>query len=317
MKLRWVNRRRALAGASGAAALIAALAALPATGVIPGGVWLWGGGLSRPCGPVEWPGQVRGVALAGQLRSGLAEFGHVTRTIPDLVEFYVAFGQPFNADAVCPVEAAGAVPLVQLDPHHQSVADIAAGKYDAYLTSYGQALRAFGSPIGFGFGHEMNGYWYPWGEAKGTDPATFRVAWRRIHRLFTRAGAGNVRYVWTVSRGTGVGMTPAQRWWPGSRYVDYVGIDGYYRSAGDSFAELFNQPLRLVRGFTHRPVIITEVAATDPAQISDLFAGLTADSVAGFVWFNINAKGPWHLNGNTPNAAAYQVGVTAFAKAAR
>ena len=46
--------------------------------------------------------------------------------------------------------------------------------------------------------HEMNGNWYPWGgTVNGNSPETFKRAWRRMHDIFRREGADNVRWVFT------------------------------------------------------------------------------------------------------------------------
>ena len=43
------------------------------------------------------------------------------------------------------------------------MAAVASGRYDAYLRSYANAVRAYGHPIVIGFAAEMNGDWDPWG----------------------------------------------------------------------------------------------------------------------------------------------------------
>ena len=68
------------------------------------------------------------------------------------------------------------------------MAAIAAGKYDGYLSSYAEAVKAYRHPVILSFGHEMNGSWYPWGY-QGTSPPTFVAAWRHIVKLFRALGA--------------------------------------------------------------------------------------------------------------------------------
>ena len=92
----------------------------------------------------------------------------------------------------------GAVPLVQINPTDVSLAAIASGQYDAYLTSYAQAVRAYRHPVILSFGHEMNGYWYSWGY-RHTSPAVFVAAWRHIVTLFRALGTRNVTWLWTVN----------------------------------------------------------------------------------------------------------------------
>ena len=105
-----------------------------------------------------------------------------------------------------------------------SLAAIAAGKYDAYLSQFAVQVKADHHPVILSFGHEMNGYWYPWGNGH-TSPAAFVAAWRHMVTLFRDLGARNVTWLWTVniidSRHNRI---PSPRpWWPGSSYVNWVG----------------------------------------------------------------------------------------------
>ena len=43
-------------------------------------------------------------------------------------------------------------------------------------------------------------------------------------------------WLWTINRGGGPTVL-VQDWWPGARYVNWVGIDGYYFRKGDNFFE--------------------------------------------------------------------------------
>ena len=75
------------------------------------------------------------------------------------------------------------MPLVQMNPTKTSVAAIAAGRYDSYLTDYAKAVRAYHRPVILSFGHEMNGHWYTWGYTH-TSPKIFVAAWRHIVTVF-------------------------------------------------------------------------------------------------------------------------------------
>ena len=84
---------------------------------------------------------------------------------------------------------------------------------------------------------------------------------------------------------------PPARWWPGSSYVNWVGIDGYYYQPSWKFASLFGPTIKAVRALTLDPILISETAApgaTQPAKIADLFAGIRAYGLLGFVWFDAN-----------------------------
>jgi len=62
---------------------------------------------------------------------------------------------------------------------------------DGYLRSYARHVRAFRYPVIIGFGHEMNGFWYPWGFGH-VRPRTWIAAWRHVVTVFRRQGADNV-----------------------------------------------------------------------------------------------------------------------------
>ena len=121
------------------------------------------------------------------------------------------------------------------------MAKIAAGKYDGYLSSYAESVHAYRHPVIVSFGHEMNGIVVHLG-LQAPSPKVFVAAWRHIVTLFRNLGASNVTWLWTVNiiDDTQQGNIPSPApWWPGSSYVTWVGIDGYYLKANWQFAPLF------------------------------------------------------------------------------
>ena len=145
---------------------------------------------------------------------------------PLTVGYYNGWEEPFQVSFAETGLSHGAATLLQWDPTRTSVAQIAAGGFDSYLRSFARSVRDFGHPVVIGFGHEMNAYWYSWGN--GQLPAsTFVAAWRHIVTLFRDQGANDVTWLWTLQAdepGTG----PIASWWPGAKYVTWVGMDGYY-----------------------------------------------------------------------------------------
>ena len=223
---------------------------------------------------------------------GLTAFTNATGVEPDVVMYYSGWFQSFPNGFASTAARNGAVPLVQIDPTDVSVAKIASGHYDGYLSSYAVALKAYRHPVILSFGHEMNGTWYSWGHGH-TPPAAFVAAWRHIVSLFRALGARNVTWLWTVNiiNDTQHGRIPSPApWWPGSSYVNWVGIDGYYLKSSWKFAPLFGPTIGAVRKLTGDPILIAETgagpAAGQPAKISDLFAGIRAYGLLGFVWFD-------------------------------
>ena len=286
-KLRWI----ALAGV---AIVIAAVTA---------GVSL-SGGSAHHTGPLPvdlptTPQSYLGVYVSGTPASygGVTAFANATGAKPDVVMYYSGWYVPFPTAFATTVASNGAVPLVQMNPTKISLAAIAAGRYDGYLSAYAEAVRAYRHPVIMSFGHEMNGSWYSWGYGH-TSPKTFVAAWRHIVTLFRVLGAGNVTWLWTVNvvNNTQVGTIPSPaRWWPGRSYVNWVGIDGYYLDPNWEFASLFGPTILSVRGLTQDPILIAETgvtpAAGQPAKLADLAAGVHLYDLLGFVYFDaINYK---------------------------
>jgi mannan endo-1,4-beta-mannosidase len=235
--------------------------------------------------------------------AGVSRFAHAVGRQPNLVSYYSGWGESFKADFAVSATKHGAVPLVQIDPVNVSLGKIATGGYDAYLRTYANAVRSFRYPVVIGFGHEMNAWWYSWGY-RHASPASFVAAWRHIVTLFRAQGAWNVTWLWTINV---IGAQQSSRvrapgpWWPGSSYVTWVGIDGYYYQPSWTFAPLFGPTIKSIRALTHDPILVSETAAGtadgQPAKITDLFAGIRAYGLLGFVWFNVDKEQNWQVTG--------------------
>ena len=74
------------------------------------------------------------------------------------------------------------------------------------------------------FGPEANGGWYTWGR----QPVNYVKAFRYVHG---KLGTGGITWLWQVSSITTADPTP---YWPGSAYVDWAGLDGYYYVPSDN-----------------------------------------------------------------------------------
>jgi len=238
--------------------------------------------------------------------AGIARFTATTGIKPRIVVYYSGWFEPFKANFATTAAKHGAVPLVQINPKNVSLAAIASGRYDSYLTSYAEAVRSYRGPVILGFGHEMNGSWYSWGY-RHTSPADFVAAWRHIVTLFRGLGARNVTWMWTVNvMHAGRSIAQPAPWWPGSKYVTWVGLDGYYYQPSWKFVSLFGPTIAAIREFTHAPMLIAETSAApttnQPAKIADLFAGIRLYGLLGFVWFNSVHIVDWRLT--TPGAIA-------------
>jgi glycosyl hydrolase family 26 len=315
-----VRRRRvvlaAVAVASALAVIAAALTALDTTPAAPPPKPSAQVGL--PVTPASYLGVYSPSAPSSY--AGLTSFTSATGVRPRLVVYYSGWLEPFQAGFAATAARHGAVPVVQIDPTDVSLTAIADGRYDAYLTSYAQAVRAYHRPVILSFGHEMNAPWYSWGY-QHTSPAAFVAAWRHIVARFRQLGAGNVTWLWTVNviqSQDGQTLRPAS-WWPGGSYVTWVGVDGYYLEPSWQFVAIFGPTIVALRELTRDPILIAETSATraagQPAKIADLFAGVRAYELLGFIWFNAVTSHDYRLA--DPEAiAAYRRAARAYRRPA-
>jgi hypothetical protein len=239
--------------------------------------------------------------------AGVTAFTTATGVKPRVVVYYSGWLEPFQVGFAKAVAHDAAVPLVQMNPTHTSVAAIAAGQYDSYLRAYAEAVRAYRHPVILSFGHEMNGYWYSWGYTH-TSPAAFVAAWRHIVTLFRTLRVQNVTWLWTINTiHMHSKVPPPEPWWPGNSYVTWVGIDGYFTSSTSVFASVFGPTIVFVRALTHEPILITETSATpvasQPTKIADLFAGVHLYGLLGFIWFDSIDKVDWRITSPAAIAA--------------
>jgi hypothetical protein len=249
--------------------------------------------------------------------SQITEFTNATGVKPRIVVYYSPWKDPFSTSFAQAAWDHDAYVLVQIQPNGVTLASIAAGGSDAYLRAYAAAIVAFGHPVILSFGHEMNGFWYSWGYGH-TSPATFVAAWRHVVRVFRRAGAANVTWLWVVNSIAGAASSLKQ-WWPGAAWVDWTGIDGYYFRATDTFGSVFGSTIADIRTFSSAPLLIAETAvgttADRESQIDALFAGVRTERLAGVVWFDEAQHAglyhqDWRLENDPSALAAFTAAAT-------
>jgi hypothetical protein len=275
--------------------------------------------VNLPTTPQSYLGVYTNTAPASY--SGVTAFANATGARPNILMYYSGWYEPFQTSFATKAAKNSAVPLVQMNPEKIRISAIAAGKYDGYLSAYAEAVRAYRHPVILSFGHEMNGTWYSWGY-RHTSPAAFVAAWRHIVTLFRALGAKNVTWLWTVNiiNDTEQGrIPPPTPWWPGNEYVTWVGIDGYYLKPGWQFAPLFGPTVTAVRSLTRDPILIGETGATtaanQPAKIADVFSGIHAYGLLGFIWFDARNHQGLDFSINTPaSTAAFRNGAGTFSR---
>ncbi|GAA0806216.1 glycoside hydrolase family 26 protein [Spirilliplanes yamanashiensis] len=156
---------------------------------------------------------------------------------------------------------AGAVPMVSwrgTDYRH-----INDGSSDWIIERAAKGFKKYGKPVLLRWAWEMNGDWYAWGGPKnGNDLDGFKSAWKRLWRIFRDTGADKVAFVWGPNWNSRPG-TPANdmvNYYPGDRYVDWVGVSGYPLNKQKP-EELYGG---IYRQFSARkPIMLAETAGID------------------------------------------------------
>lgn len=248
-----------------------------------------------------------------------------------LVAYYTGWRDEFNRYAFDAIAARGSIPFVTWEPWDYTngttnqpsyrLSAIASGAWDAYITRWAQAARAWGKPFGVRFAHEMNGNWYPWAEGvNGNVAGDFVKAWRRVRGIFRSVGATNVVWIWSPNV-VAPNTTPLSGLFPGDPDVDYVGIDGYNAGTAlpwggwKTFNQLFGETLRQVRALSRKQVMLSEVASAEAggskaAWINDLFNGLDSNpDIFAFVWFNWNKEADWRIQSSDTARRAFATGM--------
>jgi mannan endo-1,4-beta-mannosidase len=243
-------------------------------------------------------------------------FTSVAGRNPNLTVDYSGWGMRFRARFATAAARAGAVVVVHMEPWHQSVAAIAAGDSDGYLHRFATAVRRYGGHVIISFAPEADGSSYPWGWHHA-DPARWVAAWRHVVTVFRRAGATNVTWLWVMS-GDSHAAGHVRHWWPGARYVGWIGVDGYYVRPADTFSSVIGNTVRNIRKFTRKPVLLSEVGiaprAGQAAKIPGLFAGIRRDHLLGLIYFDVNQHQglyhqDWRLDDHPASVAAFRAGV--------
>jgi beta-mannanase len=248
-----------------------------------------------------------------------------------------ATGNPFPVAEAKALWSQGIMPHFTWEPWNTSLGvadsgqihlqDIIDGDWDSYIRARGAEFASVGAPIMVRFGHEFNGNWYPWGTANNAqNPALFVSAYRHVHDLVTAAGATNVQWIWAFNNGS----TPNESWndparaYPGSAYVDWVGIDGYnwglapsWDTAGNywsSFNTLFSSAYQKARSIApDKPVSISEYASSEDggdkaAWINDMNAQLRSGNYPDLkmlCYFDQNKEELWSAASSSASQAAF------------
>lgn len=202
------------------------------------------------------------------------------------------------APTIAAVHAKGQTPMITWEawgapdrnPNFTTIdfplADIAAGKFDAYIDSWAKGAATLTKPLLITLFHEMNfpysTQWqtgYPWSLSNNT-PLWYVAAWRHIVDRFRLAGATQVKFVFQPG-GNVAGNPDYLRAYPGDAYVDYSGWHAYEDT---NVPNAFADDLARIKALTPtKPLIIGECSGSAAWVTKYLAPFVRAGGTA--VWF--------------------------------
>jgi mannan endo-1,4-beta-mannosidase len=244
-----------------------------------------------------------------------------------------SIGSAFPTATVQQLASRGVTPMINWEPTHpdpamQNCADwslqsILSGKYDNYIKSWATEAKNFGGRVIVRFAHEMNGYWYTWGDARCTNtPKKFKKAWKRVVTIFRGVGASNVRFLWSI-----FGPYKASYFYPGDGYVDYMGLTAFnWAQPGHpkwkTMVKTMAPTMSALRSISSsKPIIAAEMGAgynpncaacNKPEYITSGYPAVYTKwpQMAAMVYFNIDMRGlkqpDWRLESPTGALNAYK-----------
>jgi beta-mannanase len=121
--------------------------------------------------------------------------------------------------------------------------------------------------------------------------------WRHVRSIFNQVGVRNVLWVWSpnVQSYKHRGLPSLRATYPGDRYVDMVGVDGYiYDNPTENFHQRFQPTFDQLRAFVpDTPWIVAECgvgdAASKPRQLRNLVRAVARRKrLTGLNYFNNN-----------------------------
>lgn len=190
--------------------------------------------------------------------------------------------------------------------------EIVSGSHDRWIAAQARRFRAFGAPMYLTFHHE------PENDEEFGTPDEFASAFAHIVRIFRETRVRNVAFVWTMMSWTfdeRSGRNPMD-WYPGDRYVDVVGTDGYNwfpMKAGAEW-EPFQVIMAATMGFAKergKPVFVVEYGVmedpTDPNRKGSWFRSIVRAArdwplLKGVIYFD-EVKGGWPWNSDSSSVS--------------
>jgi Glycosyl hydrolase family 26 len=154
-----------------------------------------------------------------------------------------------------------------------SIERIRDGCFDSEVKILAKEIKASGRSVWIRPLHEFNleDSTYPWCLYPYTDDkiSSFKKAWMRVVKGFRESGASVKFQLCYNAKNPRDDKTPYSKFYPGSEYVDHVGVDVYNRTGLSKYhtqyvplKDLLAGPYEQLKGFK-KPIFIGEMSTTD------------------------------------------------------
>lgn len=188
---------------------------------------------------------------------------------------------------------------------------INSGQMDEQIRKLANSLRELNRPVFLRIGYEFDGPWNAY------EPGAYRRAFQRIVSIFRGneisgeriESVDDVAFVWHSAAWKTYGDHPIGAWYPGDRYVDWIGVS-WFGLRTDDANKISTDARAAVLRFAHehrKPVMIAESAPKKyfPPREADswnrwyaqVFRWIVQNDIQGFSYINQNWDAQ-HMWGN-------------------
>lgn len=251
-------------------------------------------------------------AYIGNDERNIATFERLVGQKMDIYANFEGWHEEFPLHLKEEVGAAGKTLLIFWEPSY-GYDQIIDGSKNEYIREFALDAKAYGHPIILVPFPEMNLNEEAWGYSiNGNTAAKFVTAWRLVHGLFS--GVNNVKFGLAynnVSVPNEIGNR-FEDYYPGSEYVDYVGVDGFnFTDPGLSFSQIFNGAMVKLAAYKKPIVIFSMGSIAGPSKADWIRKGLGErvyeyGGVIAWVWFNQGGSLNWLVDSDPQSLEAFK-----------
>lgn len=233
----------------------------------------------------------------------------------------MAYGNPFGQlQSGQPLEhcvSRNAIPLITVMTENTTIQKIANGEASAQIEQMGGVLASFNRRVVLRFAHEMNGSWYNYGYTK-VEPSVYIRAFRNVANGI-KVKAPKVEMCWCPNI-IGGNVPDPSPWWPGSEFVDIVGVDGY-NFGGTSPINVFKPTVERLRAIaSSKPIWICETGCVEEQNKPQWITTFLTETlpkeldIDALVYFNGDpvengAKRTWPIESSSSAQSAFKSGI--------